>query len=60
VTSKRADIGQLITHIGMYGPPQNCKQELRMTFWSAPMYSALLESTTPGQDGIRPLSSLPS
>jgi hypothetical protein len=27
--------------------------------WSAPMYSALVESMTPGQDGIRPLSSEP-
>ena len=28
------------TIIGMYGPPQNCKRKIKMTVWSAPMYSA--------------------
>ena len=26
----------------MYGPPQSCKRKLKMTIWSAPMYSAFV------------------
>src|SRR6185369_4787942 len=36
--------------IGMYGPPQNCKRKIKMTVWSAPMYSAFggVQDSWPG------------
>ena len=32
--------GSCTANIGMYGPPQDCKRNPRLTFGSAPMYSA--------------------
>src|SRR6202521_1391314 len=44
--------------IGMYGPPQSCKRKTNNGSWSALMYSALVESSTPGHDGY-PLALVP-
>jgi hypothetical protein len=39
---------------GMYGPPLCRKRKMRVTgFWSAQMYSALLEHKAHGHDGMR-------
>jgi len=42
----------------MYGPPPSCKRKDELGSWSAPMYSALVESKTPGHDG-HPLAFVP-
>src|ERR1700694_5546780 len=44
--------------IGMYAPPQSCKRKTSNGSWSALMYSALVESSTPGHDGY-PLALVP-
>jgi len=37
----------------MYGPPPFRKRKLRVTCWSAQMYSAFVGAEAPGQDGMR-------
>jgi hypothetical protein len=37
---KHRDKAAVLLNIGMYGPPLVCKRNLKMTGWSAPMYSA--------------------
>ena len=38
---------------GMYGPPPFRKRKMRVTGWSAQMYSAFVGVLAPGQDGMR-------
>jgi hypothetical protein len=38
---------------GMYGPPLCCKPKMRVTGWSAQMYSAFGGVEAPGHDGMR-------
>jgi len=38
---------------GMYGPPLCRKRKMRVTVWSAQMYSAFVGVQAPGQDGMR-------
>ena len=38
---------------GMYGPPPCRKRKVRVTGWSAQMYSAFVGAKAPGQDGMR-------
>src|ERR1700689_3434781 len=37
----------------MYGPPLCRKRKMRVTVWSAQMYSAFVGAEAPGQDGMR-------
>src|ERR1035437_367249 len=47
---------QLISIIGMYGPPQSCKRKTKNGRWSAPMYSASsgVNDSGPGWISARP------
>ncbi len=48
-------IGDVPSHgpFGMYGPPPCRKRKVRVTGWSAQMYSAFVGAVAPGQDGMR-------
>jgi hypothetical protein len=38
---------------GMYGPPLCRKRKMKLTGWSAQMYSAFVGAQAPGLDGMR-------
>jgi len=38
---------------GMYGPPPCRKRKMKVTGWSAQMYSAFVGAEAPGHDGMR-------
>jgi hypothetical protein len=40
-------------HTGVYGPPLCRKRKMKVTGWSAQMYSAVVGARTPGLDGMR-------
>ncbi|HET9100789.1 MAG TPA: hypothetical protein VFN62_10385, partial [Acidobacteriaceae bacterium] len=37
----------------MYGPPRECKRKMKVTGWSAQMYTVFVEQRTPDQHGMR-------
>ncbi len=37
----------------MDGPPRECKRKMKVTGWSAQMYTAFVGAKAPSQDGMR-------
>ena len=43
----------VVGQTGMYGPPLCRKRKMKLTRWSAQMYSAFVGAQAPGLDGMR-------